>query len=67
MLDYLYRRGLTDADIRRFGLGASPSGWEDGTKALMEMGHARETLAQARAAGEKVICFCHFAVLKEAA
>ena len=27
----------------------------------------RETLAQARAAGEKVVCFCHFALLKEAA
>ncbi len=27
-LNYLYGRGLNDSDIRRFGLGASPSGWD---------------------------------------
>ena len=27
-LDYLYGRGLNDSDIRRFGLGASPRGWD---------------------------------------
>ena len=27
-LNYLYGRGLNDADIRRFGLGASPHGWD---------------------------------------
>ena len=27
-LNYLYGRGLNDADIRRFGLGASPKGWD---------------------------------------
>ena len=46
-LKYLYARGLTDSDIRKFGLGASPSGWEDGTKALLDMGFSRETLVQA--------------------
>ncbi|HIS03467.1 MAG TPA: DNA primase [Candidatus Pullichristensenella avicola] len=29
-LSYLYKRGLSDADIRRFGLGFAPRGW-DGT------------------------------------
>ena len=27
-LNYLYSRGLNDSDIRRFGLGASPKGWD---------------------------------------
>ncbi len=27
-LNYLYGRGLNDSDIRRFGLGASPEGWD---------------------------------------
>lgn len=27
-LNYLYGRGLNDSDIRRFGLGASPGGWD---------------------------------------
>ena len=27
-LNYLYGRGLNDSDIRRFGLGASPKGWD---------------------------------------
>lgn len=27
-LSYLYQRGLNDGDIRRFGLGASPKGWD---------------------------------------
>ena len=28
VLNYLYGRGLNDSDIRRFGLGASPHGWD---------------------------------------
>ena len=27
-LSYLYKRGLTDADIRHFGLGFAPRGWD---------------------------------------
>ena len=27
-LEYLYRRGLDDPTIRRFGLGATPPGWD---------------------------------------
>ena len=27
VLNYLYKRGLNDSDIRRFGLGAAPKGW----------------------------------------
>ena len=27
-LHYLYKRGLTDADIRHFGLGVAPRGWD---------------------------------------
>lgn len=27
-LNYLYKRDLNDSDIRRFGLGASPRGWD---------------------------------------
>ena len=27
-LNYLYKRGLNDSDIRRFGLGAAPKGWD---------------------------------------
>ena len=34
-LNYLYGRGLNDSDIRRFGLGASPKGW-DGLLSRME-------------------------------
>ena len=37
-LDYLYKRGLNDADIRRFGLGASPHGWDGLYRHLTEAG-----------------------------
>ncbi|MGI6239234.1 MAG: DNA primase, partial [Christensenellales bacterium] len=46
-LNYLYTRGLTDADIRRFGLGASPAGWDDLTRELEGGGIPRETLTAA--------------------
>ncbi len=43
-LDYLHGRGLTDGVIRRFGLGASTSQWDDLTKRLTEMGYTQEEL-----------------------
>ncbi len=46
-LTYLYRRGLDDADIRRFGLGSTAGGWESLTEALLEEGFSQETLVGA--------------------
>ena len=37
-LNYLYGRGLNDSDIRRFGLGASPKGWDGLFHHLEEQG-----------------------------
>jgi DNA primase len=47
VLKYLYRRGLSDADIRRFGLGASPSGWDDLLREMEGQGFTREELQAA--------------------
>ena len=44
MLDYFKRRGLTDNVIRKFGLGASPAGWDTLTKHLQGMGYTLEEL-----------------------
>jgi DNA primase len=44
VLDYLHNRGLTDGVIRRFGLGASTSQWDDLTNFLTEKGYTREEL-----------------------
>lgn len=38
-LNYLYSRGLNDGDIRRFGLGASPKGWDSLRKQLETEGY----------------------------
>ena len=38
-LNYLYGRGLNDSDIRRFGLGASPHGWDGLLRHLQEQGY----------------------------
>ena len=46
-LNYLYGRGLNDADIRRFGLGASPKGWDGLFRHLTEQGFAPELLEKA--------------------
>ncbi|MBQ6373510.1 MAG: DNA primase [Clostridia bacterium] len=46
-LSYLYGRGLNDADIRRFGLGAAPEGWDGLFRHLTEAGHSQETLEKA--------------------
>ncbi len=47
VLDYLYRRGLSDADIRRFGLGASPKGWDALLKQLTTRGFEEDLLERA--------------------
>ena len=44
MLDYFKRRGLTDNVIRKFGLGASPAGWDTLTKHLQGKGYSLEEL-----------------------
>ena len=44
MLDYLKNRGLSDAVIRRFGLGASPEGRDVLTRHLRDMGYTEEEL-----------------------
>ena len=46
-LNYLYRRGLNDSDIRRFGLGASPRGWDGLITHLGEQGFEPELLEKA--------------------
>lgn len=44
MLEYFKRRGLTDNIIRKFGLGASPAGWDTLTKHLLDKGYTLEEL-----------------------
>lgn len=46
-LNYLYGRGLNDSDIRRFGLGASPAGWDGLMNHLKEQGYEPELLEKA--------------------
>lgn len=53
MLSYLYKRGLTDGDIRRFGLGASPKGWDALIRYLGEQGYEPELLKKAGLAVER--------------
>ncbi len=52
-LSYLYKRGLNDSDIRHFGLGASPKGWDALTKHLEEKGFEPQLLKKAGLAIEK--------------
>ena len=47
VLDYLYRRGLTDGMIRKFGLGASPDNWDVLTKHLRKQGYTAEEIKEA--------------------
>ena len=47
ILEYLYGRGLDDATIRKFGLGATMPGWNGATIALREMGFTDEELVSA--------------------
>ncbi len=53
ILEYLYHRGLDDATIRRFGLGAASGTWEALTNALTAQGFTREELIQAGLTVEK--------------
>ena len=46
-LSYLYKRGLTDADIRHFGLGFAPRGWDATLKHLTGQGFDEQTLERA--------------------
>ena len=46
-LNYLYGRGLNDSDIRRFGLGASPRGWDGLLRHLEAQGCEPELLEKA--------------------
>ena len=52
-LSYLYKRGLNDSDIRRFGLGASPRGWDTLTEYLGQQGFESALLKQAGLAVER--------------
>ncbi len=52
-LNYLHSRGLDDAGIRRFGLGATGSGWDALTKHLIAAGYTIDELKQAGLSGEK--------------
>ena len=52
-LNYLHKRGLDDAGIRRFGLGATGTGWDTLTKHLMAEGYTLEELKKAGLSGEK--------------
>lgn len=46
-LSYLYKRGLADADIRHFGLGFAPRGWDATLKHLTGQGFDEQTLERA--------------------
>ena len=46
-LNYLYHRGLNDGDIRRFGLGAAPKGWNSLLNYLEKQGYEAELLEKA--------------------
>lgn len=52
-LSYLNKRGLDDAAIRRFGLGASPTDWQGLTRTLLNQGFTEEVLLQAGLSGKK--------------
>ena len=53
MLNYLYKRGLTDSDIRKFGLGAAPRGWDSLIAHLGTHGFEPELLKLAGLAVQK--------------
>lgn len=52
-LNYLYKRGLNDSDIRRFGLGTSPGGWDVLIRHLGEQGFEPPLLKKAGLAVER--------------
>ena len=53
VLSYLYKRGLSDADIRRFGLGCAPRGWDTLISYLGEQGFDAPLLKKAGLAVER--------------
>jgi len=53
ILSYFYKRGLNDSDIRRFGLGAAPKGWDVLISYLGEKGFEAPLLKKAGLAVEK--------------
>lgn len=53
ILSYLYQRGLNDGDIRRFGLGASPKGWDALIRYMGERGFEAPLLKKAGLAVER--------------
>ncbi|MBQ5810120.1 MAG: DNA primase, partial [Clostridia bacterium] len=62
MLKYLRDRGLADATIRSFGLGASPDTWDSLTKHLRQKGFSDEEIITADLAirGKKGGCYDKF-------
>lgn len=52
-LNYLHRRGLDDAGIKRFGLGSTGTGWNALTRHLTEHGFTVEELKKAGLSSEK--------------
>lgn len=52
-LNYLHKRGLDDAGIRRFGLGSTAHGWDALTTHLMNQGFTFEELKQAGLSSER--------------
>ena len=52
-LNYLYKRGLNDSDIKRFGLGASPHSRDGLYRELQRQGFDDETLLSAGLIGRK--------------
>ena len=52
-LSYLHRRGLDDAGIRRFGLGATPAGRDALIRHLTEAGYTFDEMKQAGLAAER--------------
>jgi len=52
-LNYLHKRGLDDAGIRRFGLGATGNGRDTLTVHLLNQGYTMEELVKAGLSGEK--------------
>lgn len=52
-LEYLYRRGLDDAVIRKFRIGATFPGWDGLTKRLLDKGFTPQELVRGGLCGQK--------------
>ncbi len=53
ILNYFYHRGLNDSDIRRFGLGAAPAGWDAMLRYMQQQGFDLPLLKKAGLAVER--------------